>query len=47
MKEEWALGMLEQCQTSDVKFCFKQWGGINKKKSGRLLLDQTWDEMPY
>ena len=46
MKEEWALDILEQCQVSGVKFFFKQWGGRNKKKSGRTLLDQTWDEMP-
>ncbi len=47
MKEEWALEILDQCQTSGVKFFFKQWGGTNKKKTGRLLLDQTWNEMPY
>lgn len=46
MKEEWALDILDQCKASDVKFFFKQWGGVNKKKTGRLLLDQTWDEMP-
>ncbi len=47
MKEEWVLDILDQCQSADVKFFFKQWGGTNKKKTGRLLLDQTWDEMPY
>jgi protein gp37 len=46
MKEEWVLDILEQCKSSAVKFFFKQWGGTNKKKTGRLLLDQTWDEMP-
>ncbi|WP_121354865.1 DUF5131 family protein [Flavisolibacter nicotianae] len=46
MKEEWALDILEQCKAADVKFFFKQWGGVNKKKAGRLLLDQTWDQMP-
>ncbi|RPD51157.1 DUF5131 family protein [Paracnuella aquatica] len=46
MKEEWALDILEQCKSADVKFFFKQWGGTNKKRTGRLLLDQTWDEMP-
>lgn len=24
----------------------KQWGGVNKKKAGRVLLGRTWDEMP-
>lgn len=47
MDEDWVLDILDQCKTADVKFFFKQWGGTNKKKTGRLLLDQTWDEMPY
>ncbi|RYG52079.1 MAG: phage Gp37/Gp68 family protein [Chitinophagaceae bacterium] len=46
MKEEWALEILDQCKAVDVKFFFKQWGGTNKKKSGRVLRDRTWDEMP-
>jgi protein gp37 len=29
-----------------VPFFFKQWGGFNKKKNGRLLDGKTWDEMP-
>jgi protein gp37 len=36
----------DQCQQAGVAFFFKQWGGRNKKKSGRLLEDRTWDEMP-
>lgn len=47
MKEDWVLDILDQCKSAGVKFFFKQWGGTNKKKTGRLLLDQTWDEMPY
>jgi len=47
MKEEWVLDILDQCKESDVKFFFKQWGGTNKKKTGRILLEQTWDQMPY
>jgi protein gp37 len=46
MKEDWVLDILDQCQAADVKFFFKQWGGRNKKKAGRQLLDQTWDDMP-
>ncbi|GAA4336837.1 phage Gp37/Gp68 family protein [Flaviaesturariibacter amylovorans] len=46
MKEDWVLDILDQCQAADVKFFFKQWGGRNKKKAGRHLLDQTWDDMP-
>ena len=29
-----------------VPFFFKQWGGKNKKKAGRVLQGRTWDEMP-
>lgn len=46
MNEDWVLDILDQCKEAKVKFFFKQWGGTNKKKSGRTLLDQTWDEMP-
>ena len=28
----------------DVAFFFKQWGGVNKKKTGRILDGRTWDE---
>jgi protein gp37 len=29
-----------------VPFFFKQWGGVNKKRAGRILEGRTWDEMP-
>lgn len=43
---DWVLDIQEQCEKADVSFFFKQWGGTNKKKSGRELNGQTWDEMP-
>ncbi|MBN1943194.1 MAG: phage Gp37/Gp68 family protein [Phycisphaerae bacterium] len=46
MKEQWVLDIRDQCVKQDVPFFFKQWGGINKKKNGRMLQGQTWDEMP-
>lgn len=46
MKEEWVLDILNKCRDQKVKFFFKQWGGVNKKKAGRTLLSRTWDEMP-
>ncbi len=46
MKEEWALDIRDQCLASDVAFFFKQWGGVQKKKAGRMLEGRTWDEMP-
>ena len=46
MREEWVLDIQWQCRRARVPFFFKQWGGVHKKKSGRLLLGRTWDEMP-
>jgi protein gp37 len=46
MNEEWVTDIKNQCQRADVAFFFKQWGGTNKKKAGRVLEGQTWDEMP-
>jgi protein gp37 len=46
MKEEWVTDIKNQCLDADVAFFFKQWGGTNKKKTGRLLEGKTWDEMP-
>jgi protein gp37 len=46
MKEEWVQNILEQCENTETPFFFKQWGGFNKKKHGRLLNGQTYDEWP-
>lgn len=46
MKQEWVEGIQEQCLEAGVPFFFKQWGGKNKKQTGRLLNGRTWDEMP-
>jgi len=46
MKPEWVIDIKEQCETANVPFFFKQWGGRNKKKNGRELMKRTWDEMP-
>lgn len=46
MNVDWVLDIQDQCETKGVAFFFKQWGGTNKKKSGRKLKGKTWDEMP-
>ncbi|KKO18674.1 MAG: putative phage protein [Candidatus Brocadia fulgida] len=46
MKKEWVVQIRGQCIEQGVPFFFKQWGGINKKKTGRLLEGRTWDEIP-
>lgn len=46
LKEERVLQVRDQCQTAHVPFFFKQWGGVRKKRSGRLLDGRTWDALP-
>lgn len=46
MKEEWVNRIKEQCVSQNVLFFFKQWGGVQKKKAGRMLDNKTWDDMP-
>ncbi len=43
---EWVIDIQQQCEAAGVAFFFKQWGGVNKKASGRLLNNRTYDEMP-
>lgn len=44
--EEWVLEIKNQCQIAGVPFFFKQWGGKNKKKAGKLLQGEVYCEMP-
>jgi protein gp37 len=46
MDEEWVFQIKRLCDKSKVPFFFKQWGGVQKHKKGRLLNDRTWDDMP-
>ena len=46
MKEDWVLQIRDNCKASGVPFFFKQWGGVHKKRAGRELQEQTWDELP-
>jgi protein gp37 len=46
MRPEWVLDLRDQCRRAGVPFFFKQWGGRNKKRAGRLLQGRSWDEMP-
>lgn len=46
MEKEWVVDIKSQCEKSDTAFFFKQWGGINKKKNGRLLDGEYYDAMP-
>lgn len=46
MDEAWVTDIRNQCQRMGVPFFFKQWGGVHKKKAGRLFEGRTWDELP-
>ncbi|MCJ7586832.1 MAG: phage Gp37/Gp68 family protein [Candidatus Aminicenantes bacterium] len=46
IEERWVLDIKEKCQGAGVPFFFKQWGGVKKKKAGRLLQGRIWDQMP-
>lgn len=46
IEEKWVINIKDQCEMQNVAFYFKQWGGVNKKKTGRELLGRTWDEYP-
>jgi protein gp37 len=46
MKTEWVENLRDQCLEAEVPFFFKQWGGKNKKATGRVLEGKTWDQMP-
>jgi len=46
IKETWVLDIRDQCVAARVPFFFKQWGGFNKRRAGRLLQGRTWEQMP-
>lgn len=46
MESEWVTEIRDQCIAKDVSFFFKQWGGVRKCETGRVLEGRTWDEMP-
>jgi protein gp37 len=46
MREEWVQTVRQQCEAAGVLFFFKQWGGVQKKKAGRVLGGRTFDERP-
>jgi len=43
---EWVVSIRDQCKDAGVRFFFKQWGGRNKKKAGRKLCGNTYNEFP-
>lgn len=46
MQPAWARSIRDRCRVRGVPFFFKQWGGVRKKRTGRVLDGRTWDERP-
>jgi protein gp37 len=46
IEKDWVIDIRDQCVSQRIPFFFKQWGGKNKKKTGRRLEGQLWEEMP-
>lgn len=44
--EAWVDEIFDMCTEADTAFFFKQWGGTNKKATGRSYRGRTWDDMP-
>jgi protein gp37 len=43
---DWVRYIRDECISQHIPFFFKQWGGFNKKKNGKLLDGRIWNEMP-
>jgi protein gp37 len=47
LEKEWVLSIKEQCQRAGIPFFFKQWGGVQKWRNGRMLDGHEYNDMPY
>lgn len=46
IEADWVRDIRDQCLDQGVAFFFKQWGGVQKKRTGRVLDGRTWDQYP-
>ncbi|MBX3270874.1 MAG: phage Gp37/Gp68 family protein [Sandaracinaceae bacterium] len=46
MEKPWVRSIHRQCREQDVPFFFKQWGGVQKSKTGRKLDGRTYNQFP-
>lgn len=46
VEQNWVIDIRDQCIASKIPFFFKQWGGVRKKRNGRLLEGKLWNEIP-
>ncbi len=47
IQASWVRDIRDRCMNANVPFFFKQWGGVQKSKTGRELDGRTWNEMPH
>lgn len=47
MDPAWVDEIYDMCSDAGTAFFFKQWGGTNKKATGRTYRQRTWDELPH
>ena len=46
MEAAWVESIRLACETAGTRFFFKQWGGVQKGKRGRILNGRTYDDKP-
>jgi protein gp37 len=46
MDPDWVWDIRLQCRAARVPFFFKQWGGVNKRVTGRRLRGRVYNQMP-
>ena len=46
VEAKWVSGIKKYCEEQHVPFFFKQWGGTRKKKTGCILENREWKQMP-
>jgi protein gp37 len=46
IRPEWVRFIRDNCLKNEIPFFFKQWGGKQKWKSGRILDGKVWNEVP-
>ena len=46
MQKSWVIEIRNRCLANQIPFFFKQWGGVNRNKTGRLLEGKYYEEMP-
>ena len=46
MQPWWVEELHDSCKRQKVAFFFKQWGGTRKKKTGRMLGGELWEQYP-